>query len=320
MTRDDFIALIAEANLAPSVHNTQPTRWHIEDDHTVLVLEDSARRLAVGDPAGRDAVVSHGAAIEGFALASSAKDLAVAVSDIGASAVARLTISAGGIADPLHAFVPLRRTYRGAFVSAVAPEKLAPLAQGGDAVVVQSKDGIARLAALNDEASLKTFRDGAFRAELLSWMRLSRRDPRWSLDGLNAEAMEMSGLEAAGAGVVLKRGVFEALDRLKVARLFVAEAPVVRSAQAIVLFHRPEGEPPLETGRRFYRLWLEFTRAGVSAAPMAVLADDVEMRETIAREFGVPTGRRLITAFRLGVAPQRTLPPKPRLDVTSLIV
>jgi Predicted membrane protein (DUF2306) len=69
--------------------------------------------------------------------------------------------------------------------------------------------------------------------------------------------------KATFAGMVLRKGTFEALDRIKIAPLFVAEAPVVRSAQAIVLFHRPEDEPPLSTGRRFYRLWLEFTQAGL---------------------------------------------------------
>jgi nitroreductase len=75
----------------------------------------------------------------------------------------------------------------------------------------------------------------------------------------------------------------------------------------------------LQTGRRFYRLWLEFEQLGLSAAPMAVLADDVEARSTLAAEFGIPPQRRLITAFRLGAAPSRKLGPKPRLPVAELL-
>ena len=151
-------------------------------------------------------------------------------------------------------------------------------------------------------------------------MRLSRRDPRWSQDGLNAGAMEMSPFEAAVAGQVLRQGVFEALDRIGVAPGLVAEAKVVRSAEAVALFHRPEGEPPLATGRRFYRLWLQCAGAGLSAAPMAVLADDPQAREAIRRAFDVPDGRRLITAFRLGVPPKVLKDPKPRLPLQTLIV
>jgi len=150
-------------------------------------------------------------------------------------------------------------------------------------------------------------------------MRLSPRHPGWALDGLNAEAMEMSRVEALGAGLVLKPGVFETLDRLGAASLFVAEADVVRTAQAIVLFHRPDTEHPLITGRRFYRLWLDVAALGLSAAPMAVLADDEATRAIIAQEFVIAPGRRLITAFRLGIAPPAPKGPKPRLPIEALM-
>jgi hypothetical protein len=178
---------------------------------------------------------------------------------------------------------------------------------------------VARLAALNDVASLGVFRDRDYRAELVSWMRFSRQHPRWAVDGLNAEAMAMSGPVAAVAGLVLKPNVFEALDRIAAARLVVAEAPVVTSAEAIVLFHRPDGENPLRTGRRFYRLWLELAELGLSAAPMAVLADDAPTRAIIAKEFQIADERRLITAFRVGAAPARALSPKPRLPAEALL-
>jgi nitroreductase len=326
LTDTDFAALVEEANLAPSVHNTQPSRWRLEPDGRVLVLEDVTRRLPIGDPLGRDADVSHGAAIEGFALACAARGAGVGVEalaglaeDLGLRPVARLTFGPAARADPLRALVPTRRTYRGAFVKTAERGATGDLGAADDVRLVADAGGVARLAQLNDEASLRTFRDGAYRAELLSWMRLSPSHPRWASDGLNAEAMEMSGLEAAGAGLVLKPGVFEALDRIGVAGAFVAEAAVVRSAHAIALFHRPASESPLQTGRRFYRLWLDFERLGLSAAPMAVLADDLQVRSIISAEFRIPPERRLITAFRLGSAPSRKLGPKPRLPAGDLI-
>src|SRR5262245_17627956 len=101
MTPSELAALVAEANLAPSVHNTQPTRWRIATGGGVLVLEETSRRLPVGDSAGRDAGVSHGAAIEGFALACAARGRAVGVepltgpADDGLRPVARLTFAGG---------------------------------------------------------------------------------------------------------------------------------------------------------------------------------------------------------------------------------
>ena len=52
---------------------------------------------------------------------------------------------------------------------------------------------------------------------------------------------------------------------------------------------------------------------------MAVLADDPKAASEMARSFNLPQGRRLITALRVGRAPERTLPPKPRLPVADLI-
>ena len=327
VTAADLSGLASEANLAPNVHNTQPTRWRLEADGKVLVLEDTSRQLRFGDPFGRDAAVSHGAAIEGFAIACNSRGVDVEVepldlpADRGLRPVARLRLSPGARpVDRLHAFVASRRTYRGVFVRPPATRSFRQLEAASDVRLVQDPAGVARLAALNDVASLGVFRDRNYRAELVSWMRLSRRDPRWAVDGLNAEAMEMSGPVAAAAGFVLRPGVFEALDQVGVARLFVAEAQVVTSAEAIVLFHRPEGEGPLQTGRRFYRLWLEFAELGLSAAPMAVLADDAPTRAIIADEFQIGGDRRLITAFRIGVAPTRALLPKPRLPAEALLV
>jgi hypothetical protein len=326
LTPDAFAALVANANLAPSVHNTQPTRWRREGDDAVTVLEAVARRLPVGDPEGRDAAVSHGAAIEGFALACGTQGIGIGVEltdgepEGGLRPVARVSLAQGGPLDPLQAFLGVRRTFRGTFAKGADAARLQVLAAADDITLVVAAAGVARLAELNDQASLRTYRDRAYRAELLSWMRLSRRHPRWAVDGLNAEAMEMSAVEAAGAGVVLRPSVFEALDRLGAARMLVAEAAVVRSAAAIVLFHRPEGEDPLLTGRRFHRLWLDFASLGFSAAPMAVLADDLATRAIIAREFATPPDHRLITAFRVGLAPERQLGPKPRLPPAALIV
>ncbi|WP_426024764.1 hypothetical protein [Brevundimonas sp. TSRC1-1] len=315
-----FRALVAEASLSPSVHNTQPTRWRLTPDGRVQVLEDESRRLPVGDPEGRDLNVSHGSAVEGFCLAAGRRGLIVDVEHDGVH-VAKLTVRSGEVSDPLAAFLTQRRTYRGKFkAGAGAHAALARLEQSEDLIVVQAPKPIAELARLYDEASLRWFRNAAYRAELVSWMRLSRRHPSWSLDGLNAEAMEMSGIEAAGAGIVLRHGVFETLDRVGLAGALVAEAAVVRSALALVLFHRPANEASFDTGRRFHRAWLGFTQAGLSAAPMAVLADDSDARARLQVDFGVGVDRRLITAFRLGIAPVRDLPPKPRLGLDALIV
>ena len=65
-------ALVAEARLAPSVHNVQPSRWRLKGNR-LLLLGDLTRAIPVADPAGRDWRLSHGAHLEGLSLALAAR-------------------------------------------------------------------------------------------------------------------------------------------------------------------------------------------------------------------------------------------------------
>jgi hypothetical protein len=279
---DSFRLLIEAARYAPSVHNIQPTRWRRVGDQ-VLALQASGRALPVGDPTGRDLAASHGAAVEGLRLAASALGMHAAVeagagtTADGFAVVATVALAPSTVAiDPLAAFLTRRRTHRGAFGPTTAAARKALEDLGQTASDLSEIDDPSEIAKLNDWASLRTFRDGAFRAELLSWMRLRPAHPDWSRDGLNAEAMSMTPLEAFAAGIVLRPGVFEAADRIGLARAATSESEVVLSSAAVILFQRPQAEAPFETGRAWHRAWLSLTRLGLVAAPMTVLADDAE--------------------------------------------
>jgi len=53
--------LVAEARLAPSVHNIQPTRWRGLPDGRLALVDDRSVRAPAADPSGHDVRVSHGA-------------------------------------------------------------------------------------------------------------------------------------------------------------------------------------------------------------------------------------------------------------------
>jgi len=320
MRPETFAAVVADAALSPNVHNIQPTAWRRIDDFTVAAIQASGRTLPVGDPSGRDVAASHGAAVEGFILAASLRGLAMSPTLPADGEIARLTVTETAAPDPLAPFLTRRRTYRGRFTSDRAETALDALVQAApDLTVLRDRDDIGQIARLNDRASLRAFRHSGFRAELLAWMRLSPRHPRWSVDGLNARAMEMSGVEALGAGLVLRPGLFELLDRLGLAGALTGEAAVVNSSAAVALFYRPADEAAFDTGRRWHRVWLEMTRLGLSAAPMTVLADDEAAASALAARFGQPPGARLITAFRIGRVADEALPPSARRAVADLI-
>lgn len=321
----DQRALVAEAALAPSVHNVQPARWRFDGD-ALFLWEDTDRRLPAGDPKGRDAAMSLGAAAEGMALAFSARGLRLIDRGEGRLPDAkgallprrRFAIEPDGKPDPLQPFVATRRSHRGRFeVVREADRAAADQLAAPDCAIVTDVGDIAAIARLVDRAGHGFFRDRRFRAELLSWMRLRRSDPRWAVDGLNADAMAMSRIDAWGAGLVLGQ-LFGLLDRVGLAAPLTAEAKTIAGAAGILLFHRPAGEPRFDSGRAVYRLWLRVEAAGLRGAVMAALADDPVTAAAMTGH--VPEGRVLVSALRIGRAPAGSDYPRARIPVEALLV
>lgn len=320
MTFDDETRrkIVARANLAPSVHNTQPARWRFETDGTITVLADETRFLKVGDPSGRDAALSCGAAIEGTVMALAEYGFATAdIQDVwqsepvaaGFRPAAHIVPREGGELSVFYGAVDSRFTWRAGFETATdsAKKNLATQAAArSDVTLVTERADLEMLARLNDEASLRFYRDNAYRAELLSWMRLIRSHPGYERDGLNLEALNLSTFEGHVARLAL--GVdplFHFLDAARLVGPMLDERGKTLSSTAVVLFHRPYEESPIRTGREFYSMWLELARLGYAAWPMAVLADDPECANACAAHFHIGKERRLINFLRVGIAPRR---------------
>lgn len=298
--------LVGRARLAPSAHNVQPTRVALRDG-ALLLLADPQRRLPVSDPRDHDMLLSHGAFVEGLALALSEEGLRIGgietfADPCAGEPLARIVVDAGGEVDPLAAHAATRTTWRGAFApadEAARQRMLAPLAAHPDLVLVTDRAKIARIAALADEANLHFMRHSGHRRELLDWLRLSTGHPDHARDGLNAEAMGFGRIVAAGAGLTLGP-LFGLLDALGLAGMLTAEAAVTRSAAAIAVFHRPEGEAALDRGRALYRAWLEMERAGIAGRPISVLTDWDRANEEMRGIAPVPPGRQAVKVFRIG--------------------
>lgn len=317
----DRMSLIAEAALAPSVHNVQPARWRLIGDDGIALFEDARTRLPVGDPSSNDAQISLGAAAEGLRLAASRARLALVDEAPGPALAAWRLLPGDTPPDPLAEQVAHRHSWRGDFAKIDPADRAAAAAlAGSDAKVVTDPVALADLARTYDVASFSFLRDTGFRHELLSWMRLRRSHPRWAIDGLNAQALAMGRVEAWGAAVVLGGG-FALLDRIGVARPLLAEGGRIARSAGLVVFHRPADEAPFDSGRHFYRLWLRIEAAGFGAAVLAALADDPVAAKAVAERAGVPFTDRIVSAFRIGRRPSgATPPPRARWSVEELLV
>lgn len=305
MTRDLLRALVQAAIASPSVHNVQPARWRLDGAGLVL-LEDTSRRLPVGDPSGHDAAISLGAAAEGVAIAASAEGLVTRIERLGGAAgslreVARLSFAPGAAPDPLLPLLARRASWRGPFQPPQPADRARAAALSADdfLVVIQAAR-IDAIAARCDRASYAIMRDDRFRAELRHWMRLRPSHADWARDGLNAEAMQLSPLTAVAAGAVLGP-LFRPLAAIGLAPHLLAERTGFAHAVAVGLFHRPASEDPFDTGRAFHRSWLAIDAAGFGANVLAALADHRESAAALCTEHGLGSDRRLVSAFRIGL-------------------
>ena len=324
--RETLEALVREAARAPSVHNVQPARWRFEPGGDVVLFRALDRALPVADPSGHDVDVSLGAAFEGMAIALSRLGLALGVpvpersaEAEGCKPVVRARISTGAREDPLAAQVSTRRTYRGRFSRRGARELAsARSVEADDVHVIDDALDIRLSSRAHDSATWRFESRREYHAELWSWLRLSPHDPRYHRDGLNAECLGLSTGQRVAARVLLHPLIFSALGQVRLARHLVSEAAEVRSAIALVLFLPLRTDPPFGVGRRFYRLWLELTAAGLHAAPMSASADDAAARAQF--EPLIPRERRLANVLRVGHAPVGRVPQSGRLPVGELLV
>jgi nitroreductase len=306
MSADTLRSLVAEAMLAPSVHNVQPARWRLGDE-IIDLFEDVRTRLAVADPRGNDAGISLGAAAEGLRLAASRHGLALQPceappqTDAMLAPVARYALSPADTSpDPLADQVEKRASWRGDFAAPSAADHVNAKGLAGlDGTILVDPEMLAEAARIFDAASYGFIRDPAFRGEMRSWMRFTPRHPRWDRDGLNADAMALGRVEAIGASLVLGPA-FGILDRVGAAPSLLADGKKLAAAAGLVVFHRPVAESPFDSGAHFYRLWLRIEAAGFGAAVLAALADDPAAARRIAQIAGVPSGHRIVSAFRIG--------------------
>lgn len=328
LTPELLRVLVAEAQLAPSIHNIQPTRWRALPDGRLALIDDISVRASCADPTGHDVRLSHGAALEGMSLALNRRGITLADVKITEDqlspqyvSLCTMTITTSAASDSLLPSVPQRMSWRGPFAS--SPDDDASLDQlvaaRDDIICIRDRDVISSIADWAHQADLSFLRRADFRRELLEWMRLSTGHPLYLQDGLNREALAMNAFEAIGAGVVLGQ-LFASLDRIGLLSPLVSDRAKTASAAGLVLFCRPRAEDPLISGRHFYRAWLEIDRAGLVACPISALADHPSFNEKLVKLGQVGDGMRLVSVFRAGRPAKSPSPRHFRLSVDQVIV
>jgi hypothetical protein len=286
--------LLDSTRFAVSAHNSQPFRFRFEGSR-ILVFVASDSHLPAADPTEKDLRMSLGALFETWDISLSAQNFQISLLQ-GPTERAK--------DNETYAIFDVQQQ----------------LVKFGFRIVQDSKDK-QLTAQLYNKVNLKFLLKKGYVEELYSWMRFSKKDDRWSKDGLNSESLALSLIESAGASVVLKPKVFRFLNKLNMAGVLVDEADKITSAPFLVAIPAPKDTSDFEKGRLFLRFWLKLTDLGLFGAPLSLLTDSEEAVETLKPVFGLSSSEDFVNILRVGRLPKNYSRYEPaRLSTEELCV
>jgi nitroreductase len=296
----DTAALVDEAVLAPSVHNSQPWRFRTSP-HAIDLLLDADRVLTASDPTGRSARVSCGAAAYNLrlALATRGTPAKVAIQPVPGEPhlLARFTPERHRPATPLerrlHAAIPRRHSNRQPFAETPVPTAVraeltrAATAEGGWLDLLLGAAAVDATAALVRTADNLLNQDQDYLAELRAW---ARSDPG-APDGVPAAA----GGPAPHPDELLARRDFGGPER-----------PAIRDyeREPLIAVLSVFGETPpdeVRAGMCLQRVLLTATDLGLASSMFSQPIDVPSTREQLRLALGRPYAPQALLRFGYAV-------------------
>lgn len=295
---------------APSAHNTQPWILDYAADGITLGF-DPTRHLSLADPTRRDLFLSLGALVEAVLIVAAAAGYALEFAvdvDVDAARVGSFRATER-LSMPL--FTPSDLDARATSRLSYAAERLpgeafaaacAVLGPGARLHELSTRD-IADLYAAGDRA---LYDDPRLVEELRSWLRLDPRDSR--RDGLAADCLGLSRLEARALGALLRPGAYRWLRTARLHRVLTVATRGLVGPEGSVLVLVGAGDRPEEVllaGRALLRSWLALGRAGLHVHPLSQILDSPRPAAELSSLAGVAEGEEALSVFRVG----RSAPP-----------
>ncbi len=287
---DQVSYLLSTAARAPSVHNTQPWRFHA-NLHDIELFADPRRKLH-GDPLGREMLVSCGAALFGLRLAIRSLGYQPVVTLLPdpdqIRLLARVAMAAGPPTSALERemlnAIPHRHTHRGAFRPGPLPPGLLiglqhdALAEGATLALVQSAIDYERLASLLSATGPKQDRDPVARADIARWSRPAASGAR---DGVPARAFPVQPVSEPGR---LRQRDFDLGRGIG----FDVTPGAQPAATAVLLTLGDRRADWLKAGQALQRLLLHAASKWVLASLFTQPLESAQIRRLVKERLGLP--------------------------------
>lgn len=317
-TIDVLVYAATVAARAPSIHNTQPWRWRINDTAADLYA-DTVRWLRVGDPDRRMLTISCGVALHHARIALAAAGTTVDVDLLPAAGdadhLARLTVTGHtpvtDIAQCLYNAIGARRTDRRPLLDVPLTDgTIHDLASAANAFDIGlyplDADDVTALAAATDKAHRDSRMDPAARTELDAWVGDEHRP--------------------AYAGIPIKNlpnrtppTLVPTRDFGHVGTLGTAGGHDTAATYVILYGLADTPETWLRAGEALSAMWLTATERGIALLPLSAAVEHQTTRSLLNR---ILAGRgQPAIAARLGTPNpnQPVAPPTPRLPAAATI-
>lgn len=311
--------IVEGATRAPSVHNTQPWLWRATSRGLEL-RADRSRQLPATDPAGRNLVISCGAALHHAQVVATAlgwaTDVARHPDPREPDLLARIVLSPGTPPPDAHRLLDAvadRCTDRRRFTSWPVPEErlshLADIAAEQGTMARAVTDVTERYRAERLVLRAADFQDER-RAALLErdgWLDRSRSD------GIPSEVLEGSGVLAGAPHT-----------RFEARRDTDLNGQDVQLADGLVVLFAAEDEAPdwLRAGEGLSAMWLAATGFGLSVVPlsqvMEVDSTRVAFRTEVLRGLGHPLMLTRIGWQAIGRSELTRTPRRPVSEVLTV--
>jgi hypothetical protein len=315
-------AIIDDARLYPSPHNSQPIKVRPLDDRRAAVFYDLDLGLpaeSFGIPFGH---VCAGVFLEGLRVVAEANGFAVteqldhAEMDFGSAErlhpLGVVTLTEQQVTDAhrdAHRVFLERRTSRRPYDSRLVPddviaEATAVAAAGGHDFRSTSDTATVRsLVHINQATLFSDLQNDAVYGEIMHWLRFTKAEAAEKADGLSAEAMLLPG------GIL----------RFSMGHRGMWNAPVVGGAIRGIYLRTMRGVRQLawlegafdspadyiEAGRTFMRVWLALTARGVRLHPFGTVITNPGSHRAFVDAVGAEEGdgRMAWMLFRFGYSP-----------------
>lgn len=313
--------LVRYATLAPSSHNTQCWKFHIEDK-AITILPDLTRRTPAVDPDDHHLYVSLGCAAENLVQAALENGLKAEVSfDLapsGGGAIRLALEPTKAVTSPLYLAIPERQCtraeYDGKPLSAddLRLLQLAGMGVGVRVMLFTEKAALESVLAYVVEGNTAQMNDPAFAHELKHWIRFGSAEAVKTGDGLYS---------ATSGNPSVPRWIGSPLFGMffKPKSENDKYAKQLRSSSGVAVFVSEANDQAhwIEAGRCYERFALQATALGIRNAMVNQPVEVSGLRPQFASAMGIDKGRPdLVVRFGRGPLMPKSL----RRDLTSVLV